>query len=356
MKVAILFDFLEGRGGGEKLTYFLAKKYNADIFSGYANWDKILPEFKNFNVNTFNGVPKTPLMKQEYLIKKFKELYLGDYKTIIALGYYSFYASIKNHPVIWYTYGLSPIFYKKADKSPVKEGLFWKIGSYIWKKKIEKKDRKTVRENVDKIVTISNYAKGIIDSYYSVNSLVINPPVDTEKFYNKPCKDYYLLVARFEPGKRVELAIEAFKKMPDKNLYIEGSGSREKYLKSLIGNSENIKLLGRVSSEELLELYSNCIALIGTAFYDEWSMPMVEALASGKPCVAVNQGSYPEIIDNMTGVLVEASPESIIKGVNKITSEVSEGMKNNCIEKSKYFDINSFYDKWDYVIRGVSNE
>lgn len=139
--------------------------------------------------------------------------------------------------------------------------------------------------------------------------------------------------------------------MPDKILFIEGSGSLKNHLQKLAGNVKNIKFLGRVSSEELLELYANCIALIGTAFHDDWSMPMLEAMASGKPCIGVNQGAYPEVILENTGFLVDGNSNGIIDGVKKMTPEVAKKMKNTCIKRAKECDISNFYKKWDNILR-----
>jgi len=348
MKIAILIDYLEGRGGGEKLVSFMAKKYNADIFVGYANWDRILPEFKQLNVKIIaDKITSIPLLKQEQLIKCFSELDLSKYSTVICLGYYSIYAHHKNK--IWYSYGLSPIFYKKAKQMAIRESLIKKVGSKLWKWRIKAYDKETVR-NIGKIVAISEYSKKIIDDYYGVNCMVINPPVDTSKFNYKPNKNYYLIAARLEPGKRVELAIEAFRGLSKEVLFVEGSGSQELYLKSILGNMDNINFIGRVSSEELADYYSECIALITTAFHDEWSMIMVEALASGKPCISVNQGAFPEIINKDTGILVDDTPEGIRAGVRKITPEIAIKMKDACIKRAKEFDIHSFYKKWDGLI------
>jgi glycosyltransferase involved in cell wall biosynthesis len=353
VKVAILFDFIEGSAGGEKLLRFLAQRYNADIYTGYVNWGRTYPEFKNFNVNIIGKIPKIQLAKQEMLIRNFRKLDLSDYDAIICLGFYSIYASKKNHPIIWNPYGVSPFFYKKADlpKGFLKKGFIWRIGAWLLTRRTKSYNKKVVKENIDKIVTISEYSRKIFNEYYGRNSVVIPPPVDMKKHYYKPNKGYYLVVARLEPGKRVELAIEAFKKMPDKKLYIEGIGSVKERLESLAKGYTNIKFLGRAPSENLPKLYSECIALIGTAFYDDWSMPMVEAMASGKPCIAVNQGAYPEIIDENTGILVEGIPEGIIEGVNMITPEVAKKMKNDCIRKAKIWDIENFGERWDNIIK-----
>jgi glycosyltransferase involved in cell wall biosynthesis len=352
MKVAILFDFIEGLGGGEKLLLFLAEKFKADIYTGYANWGKIHPKFNSHKITTIGNIPKLQFLKQELLIREFKKLDLSEYDAIICLGYYSIYASIKNHPIIWYTYGPSTIFHKK--EKVLEESLPQKIGSWVWKNRIQKHDMEVVKNHIDKIVVISKYSGQRVKKYYRRKSLVIYPPVDVEKYYNKKSKGYYLVVSRLTSGKRVDLSIEAFKKMPEKTLYIEGSGKLEKHLKNLAGGAKNIKFLGRVNSvTELPELYANCTALIVTAFYDEFSMPMIEALASGKPIIAVNQGAFTEIVTDKTGILVDADTESIINGVNKMTPEVAEKMKEYCIKRAENFSIDKFYERWNKLINDV---
>jgi glycosyltransferase involved in cell wall biosynthesis len=351
-KIAILFDFIEGSAGGEKLLRFLADRYKADIYTGYVNWDRTYPEFRNFNVKTIGKIPKIQLLKQEMLIRKFRKLKLSGYDAIICLGLYSIYAAEKNHPIIWNPYGVSPFFYKRADlpKGFVKRNIIWRIGAWLLTKRTKSYNKKIVKNNIDKIATISEYSRNAFNNYYERDSLVIPPPVDMKKHFYKINKGYYLLVARLEPGKRIELAIDAFKKMPDKTLFVEGIGSIKEKLEDSAKGYENIKLLGRVPSEKLPELYAECIALIGTAFFDDWSMPMVEALASGKPCIAVKQGAYVEIIDEKTGVLVNGDVDGIIKGVKKITPKVAEKMKDDCVERAKKWDTEIFGKKWDKLI------
>ncbi len=352
MKIAILIDWLGARGGGEKTVYYMAKQYDADIYTAYADWDKILPEFRKLRMHTYDKIMHLPLIKQEMTINYFKTLDLSNYDAVVALGYYSIYAAIKNKNIIWYPYGINSIFHKKGRTDNAYRDPIFLVGSKIWKTRIEKSDKNLIAKHVHKIVTISKYARRIIKEYHGKNSEIVNPIVEMDKFRCKPQKGYYLMVARLEAGKRVDLAINAFKQMPKKTLYIEGSGSLDSKLKKLAQGHDNIKFLGRVGTEKLIDLYSNCIALIGTAYYDEWSMPMVEAMASGKPCIAVNQGAYPEIIiNNKTGILVAGTPQGIINGVNKVTPKFAFSAKNACIKRARNFDSEQFFLKWDKILK-----
>jgi len=360
MKIAILFDFIEGCAGGEKLLKFLAQKYDADIYTGYVDWDNTYPEFKNMRITVIGKISKIQILKQEMLIRSFRKLDLSGYDKIICLGLYSIYAaenfslkksSQKKSEIIWYPYGVSPFYKKRAnmDDSFANQSLIWKIGAWILTQRTKGYNKKIVQNNIDRIVTISTYSRKSFREYYGRDSAVISPPVDMDKHYWKQNKGYYLIVSRLLAGKRVDLVIEAFKKMPDKILYIEGIGHMENKLKELANGYDNIKFLGRIQSDKLPELYSECIAFVGTALYDDWSMPMVEALASGKPCIAVNKGAYPEIINDRVGILVEGTPEGIIAGVNKITPGIAESMKDECIKRARRWGMVEFGNKWDKI-------
>ena len=102
----------------------------------------------------------------------------------------------------------------------------------------------------------------------------------------------------------------------------------------------------------LAKLYSECIGLISMAYYQDWSMVMVEALASGKPCLGPKQGAYSEIIkEGITGFFVDDSIKGIINGVKRLDIDTAESMKFNCIKKAKNFDKIKFYKKWDKVFK-----
>ncbi len=354
MKIALLMDYIKGIAGGEKLLLYFAKRYDADIYTGYINWDKTYPEFKNYNIKTLSKISRIPLLKQNSLVKAFKEIELVDYDATICLGFYSIYSSWKNIPVIWSAYGVSPIFYKRADVPDefIKQGLIRRIGEWIWKRRMQKDDKEIIQKYIEKIVAISKYSSQAFKDYYNRDTEIIPPPVDMKKHYNRPAEPYYLIVSRLEHGKRVDLAINAFKDMPDKNLVVVGTGSLEKKLKKMA--SKNVYFHKNLKEENLLELYAHCIAFIGTAFYDDWSMPMIEAMASGKPCIGVKQGAYPEVIQEKTGVLVKGTPEGIARGVGIITGAGTEYFKETCIKRAKECDVSNFYKKWDKLLKEVT--
>src|ERR1039458_5736698 len=57
-------------------------------------------------------------------------------------------------------------------------------------------------------------------------------------------EDFYLVVSALVPYKRVDLAVEAFRGMPEKRLMVIGKGPEEGRLKALAAGARNIEFLG----------------------------------------------------------------------------------------------------------------
>ncbi len=360
LQLALLIDGLIARGGGERTAYFFAKRYAIDIYTAYVDWNKILPEFKNFNVNQLSKTTKVPFLNQELLLRKFRALDLSGYDAVICLGPgYSTYSAINNHPSILYAFGLSPLFYKRGKD----EDKFWPLGKlYLkpfvtaWKIRLKDYDKYLMTKAIDKIIGISNFTNNNILKYYGRNAEMVGLPVETRKYYSKKSDDYYLTVDRLVPGKRVDIIIKAFTRMPNKKLIVEGIGPEMPYLKRLAGDAKNITFIGRVDSKKLLDLYSRATALISMSYQQDWSMVMVEAMAAGKPGIGPKQGAYKEIIiPSRTGVLVDATPEGVIDGVNKLDIKTAANMKSACMATAAKYDESQFYKKWDAILESVIN-
>jgi glycosyltransferase involved in cell wall biosynthesis len=179
---------------------------------------------------------------------------------------------------------------------------------------------------------------------------VIYPSVDTSAFKFKEYGDFWLSVNRLYPEKRIELQIEAFREMPDQKLIIVGGYAEgdhaSAYAARLINSiPENVTLMGSVAEEKLLELYASCKGHITTAFDEDFGMTPIEAMASGKPTVAVKEGGYLEtVLDGVTGLLVEPEVSSIVNAVREISSN-PEKYKAACFQRAKEFDVSIMLEK-----------
>jgi glycosyltransferase involved in cell wall biosynthesis len=119
------------------------------------------------------------------------------------------------------------------------------------------------------------------------------PPVSTDQFtVSEKDEGYYLIVSALVPYKRVDLAIEAFNKCGEK-LLVVGSGPQREKLEKIA--NKNIEFLGWQSGESLAKFYTGCRALIFPGVEDFGIVPL-EAMASGKPVVALGEGGALETV------------------------------------------------------------
>ncbi|MBX9330070.1 glycosyltransferase, partial [Serratia marcescens] len=103
-------------------------------------------------------------------------------------------------------------------------------------------DLRTVN-GVDHMVANSHFIARRVKKVYGRDVDVIYPPVAIERFKLITKKDdYYITASRMVPYKRIDLIVEAFKKMPEKKLFVVGDGPEMEKIKR--HKSDNIEILG----------------------------------------------------------------------------------------------------------------
>jgi glycosyltransferase involved in cell wall biosynthesis len=171
--------------------------------------------------------------------------------------------------------------------------------------------------NVDFFIANSHHIAEKIKRIYNRDSEVIYPPVDVDKFeVSEDKEDYYLTASRMVPYKRLDLVIEAFNEMPDKNLIVIGSGPEKEKLISKA--SANIKIIGHQDTDKLKVYMQKAKAFVFAA-EEDFGIIVVEAMACGTPVIAWNYGGTCEsVIDGKTGILfADQTKDSIIAAVKK---------------------------------------
>lgn len=148
-------------------------------------------------------------------------------------------------------------------------------------------------QQVDYFIANSNFIADKIFRHYHRRAQVIYPPIKVDDFHISPkTEDYFLIVSRLRPYKKVDLAIKAFNnlKLP---LKIIGTGSEYKYLKKLA--QANIEFLGEVDNQTRNNYLAKCRAFIYPQIED-FGMTAVEAMASGRPVIAYAAGGALETV------------------------------------------------------------
>jgi len=142
-----------------------------------------------------------------------------------------------------------------------------------------------------------------IKEIYGREAFVIPPPIDVDRFEMSPhVDDYYLVLSRLVPYKRIDLAIEACKRL-DRRLVIIGDGPDRARLEKLAG--PKTEFLGRQPDSRVSHYASRCRALLFTGEEDFGMVPL-EVNAAGRPVIAFRGGGAMEtVIDGVTGIFFD---------------------------------------------------
>ena len=169
-------------------------------------------------------------------------------------------------------------------------------------------------QRVHHFIAISTEVQARIKRLYKRESVVIPPPVDTSHFQPAAWHDdYFLILSRLIPYKRIDLAIEAFNEL-ELPLVIAGDGRDRAKLEAMA--KSNITFVGRVDNSRRAELMARCRAFIFPGLEDFGIAP-VQAQAAGRPVIAfAGGGALDTVMDGVTGLLFrEATASSLADAV-----------------------------------------
>lgn len=172
-------------------------------------------------------------------------------------------------------------------------------------------------QRVDHFIAISHYIERRIETFYRRKAEVIYPPVDVDKFrYDRPREAFYLTASRMVPYKRIDLVIEAFNQMPDRQLIVIGDGPDYAKLSAMAG--PNVTLLGYQEDDVLVDHLERARAFVFMAEEDFGILP-VEAQAAGAPVIGYGVGGMREtVINGASGLLVhEQTVEALLAQINQ---------------------------------------
>jgi glycosyltransferase involved in cell wall biosynthesis len=188
-------------------------------------------------------------------------------------------------------------------------------------------------------IAISEEVYKRVLKYYRRISKIIYPPVDTEIFCVNPTVrsgNYFLIVSRLVPYKKIDYAIDAFNEMK-LPLIIIGDGIDLNRLKKKAGATIQFHTT-RLTDQELAWYYQGSLALIFPGLEDFGIAPL-EAQACGKPVIGLSRGGLKETVkDGVTGELYDISHKSaLISKVREFyTKKYSvSACRNNALRFSK---------------------
>jgi glycosyltransferase involved in cell wall biosynthesis len=355
MKIAIFHDYFGAIGGGERVVLLMARILDADIIT--TDIDALKKLDPHVRVISLGPTPKYRGYKQ---VAAFLKFYLCDfshnYDLFIFSGNWAHYAAHRHHPNIWYCHTPVRAFYDLYQAFLQRLDIISRQEFRIWSWFQRRFDRRSVHD-IDMIIANSKNVQGRIRRIYNRDADIIFPPVITSRFYNAGFGDFWLSVNRIYPEKRIELQIDAFRNLPEEKLVIVGGYAAGDhaggYLKKLQCQlPANITMAGEVTEENLLNLYANCKGFICTAIDEDFGLTPLEAMASGKPVVAVDEGGFRETVNPQTGMLVSASRESIVDAIRSVSRDPAS-FREACIARARQFDLPMFRERIITTVQSV---
>lgn len=325
MKVAIVQEWLTNLGGSERVTLALSEIFpEALIFTSIFNPEKLPDNFKKLNIRT-SFLQRIPMAKRKHQMMfplmpyAFESFDFSEFDVVISSNHSCAKGIITGPKTLHICYCCTPTRYLWSNYHEyLQESNFnFFVNKAIpgLTNKLRLWDR-VAADRPDKYVCISKYIASRIKKYYKKDAIVIYPPVDTS-FYQPTDKigDYYLVVGRLIPYKKVDIVIKAFNDL-GLPLKIIGSGPESKKLKKMAG--ENIEFLSDLSDKEVKNYYSKCLAFIAPQ-EEDFGITPVEAMASGRPVIAYNRGGLKEtVIEGLTGTFFnEQTPQCLIDTIKK---------------------------------------
>ncbi|MCG7896822.1 MAG: glycosyltransferase family 4 protein [Candidatus Thiodiazotropha weberae] len=327
-KVAVIHDWLTVYGGAERvLEQILSVFKTAHLYTlvDYLNEkDRKFLKDRKITTSFIQSLPFSKKYYRQYLFLMpyaIENIDLSQYDIIISSSHAVAKGVLTGPDQLHISYVHSPIRYawdlqhEYLQTSGLNKGIKGLIAKWQLHK-IRQWDYRTPN-GVDKWIANSNFIKKRIWKVYRRKSSVIYPPVNTNKFFiSNTKKDFYFTVSRFVPYKRIDIIVNAFKSMPDKELVVIGDGPEWNKINNNI--TKNIKLLGYKESNVVEEYMRNAKAFIFAAKEDFGIVP-VEAQACGVPVIAYGKGGVLDtVLENKTGIyFYEQSEQSIVNAVTR---------------------------------------
>ncbi len=356
MKILIIQDRFQFRGGGERLVLDLANALKADILTEY--WtDATFPQSEAPGKVFVLDTGEAPMIVWRYFRAQWNFWWktrkiVSQYDTVIFSGNNCLSAALIplpkqkriyycHHPVR-YVYDL--LQHRRAEEpSAIKRFFYYDVGKWLI--------RTIYRAGLSRMPTVVTNSQSVHDrllTFCQRESQIVYPPVRTDLFTWIAQEPYYLSFARLDPLKRIDRIVKAFQQMPTKKVVIVSTGPSEAELRELAKGYPNIEILGRVDDTKLKELVGRCTATIYIPINEDFGMSPLEGMSAGKPCIGVDEGGLKEtVIPGKTGILIpkECEIEDLISAVEELTPEKALPMRADCQVQAKRFDVQIFAEK-----------
>ena len=359
-KVAIVHDFLVQTGGAERVLKEISDMYpEAPIYTLLYDKEKMrgMLEGKDIRVSYLQKFPSFLQKRYHWLLPFFpvipETFDLREYGLVISSSGAWSKGIVTKLDTVHVAYLHSPMRfvwdynYKYIRETKHKKMSFLARLAFnylrVW-------DR-LAADRPDYLISNSKYTQQRVQKYYRRNSAIIYPPVSLNsenKIAKMPKSEFFLVVSRLSPYKKVDLVVNAFNKL-GLPLLVIGTGEQEKYLRKIA--KPNIKILGWKSDDDIEKYYQSATAFIFPG-EDDFGITPVEAMLRGVPVIAFKKGGVIETVqEGVTGEFFDAqTAEVLADGVRRFLNNKQKYDKAIIKKRAEDFSVERFRKEFsDFV-------
>lgn len=330
MKTAIIHEWLVTYAGSERVFEQMLRSYpDADLFSLVNFLPDHLRHFIQHRPVQTSFIQQLPFANPRFrsylplMPLAIEQLDVSDYDLILSSHHAVAKGVLSRADQLHISYVHTPIRYAwdlqqqylrgagllKGPKAMLAQGVLHYLR--LWDV--------ACANRVDYFVANSRYVARRIWKTYRREAEVIYPPVAVDRFYPRGDRDdFYFILSRFVPYKRVDLVIEAFTRL-GLPLVVIGDGDGFQQAQKYAG--KNIQLLGHQPDSVVIDHMQRCKAFVYAAAED-FGIAAVEAQAAGAPVIAYGKGGITEtVIPGKTGLFFpEQTIASLVEAVKSFES------------------------------------
>jgi len=382
-RAALVHDWLTGMRGGEKVLEVLCELLpQADVFTLFQVKGSVKPALED-RVAGISFLGRLPALGRyyRYLLPLFplavEGLRLDGYDPIVSVSHCVAKGVVPppaSRHVCYcltpmrYCWDLFPLYFGSERPGRAAFRPFSSLVAHylrLWDL--------AASSRVKQFIAVSNFVAARIRTYYGRRAAVIYPPVDLKRFQpaSGGAKDFYLVVAPDAPNKRIDLVLEAFRRLDRPVKIVGGRQGPRRDGRSEGPGARNVEWLGWVSEQRLADLYAHCRALV-SAGLEDFGMAPVEAQACGRPVIAYGAGGA---LESVRGIQARDVPrtdrgEWLRRGYTAVLFDRPTGQALadavECFEKVEdrfpvevlrewagRFDRTVFEEKWRRLLSGL---
>lgn len=314
--VAIVHDYLNQRGGAERVVLEMAAMFPAaPLYTSLYREASTFPQYANLDIRT-SFLDRLPVDRH------FRALFALYPTAFRSLGPIDAELVISSSSGWAHTVQTVPgAFHAVYCYTPAR----WLYGDYLthassqralqpFARRLRRVDVEAA-QRADLYIAISEHVRDRIRLRYARDAAVVYPPVDIARFTPRPRGERLLVVSRLLPYKRVDLVVDAATQA-GLELDIVGTGPAMTNLRHRAGPT--VRFLGNLPDAEITALFESCRAVCLPGAEDFGIVP-VEANAAGKPVVAYAGGGALETVEEGVGgtFFRERTPAALLEALRE---------------------------------------